>query len=356
MKTEAVVVGMSGGVDSAAAAWMLHEQGYRVSGVTLRFYCYARSAASTRPCCSDALLRRARRLCAKLGIDHHVIDVEKDFDETVVRDFVDGYRAGRTPNPCILCNEKVKFPALVKAADWLGCGRIATGHYARLVSGGSGAPLLAAAFDTKKDQSYFLYRVPVKILRRTLFPLGETLKESVKTASARFGTGHEGQRESQDVCFLPDGDLRRFLGERIGFAPGQIVDRNGRVLGRHDGAHLYTIGQRKGLGVAGGIPLYVSGIDMHANRVVLGPREEIFGARVLCGSLRLRSRDLSVSGGLAAKIRYGRAPAEVARAVRRGPLLEVSFREPQWAATPGQSLVLYRGGVVVGGGIIEKAT
>ncbi len=354
MKTEHVVVGMSGGVDSAAAAWMLHERGYRVSGVTLRFSCYARSAASPRPCCSDALLRRARRLCAKLGIDHHVVDVEKEFNETVVRDFLDGYRAGRTPNPCIVCNEKVKFPALVNAADRLGCEWIATGHYARLVSGGRGAPLLAAAIDAKKDQSYFLYRVPVKILRRTLFPLGETLKESVKTASARFGPGNEGQRESQDVCFLPDGDLRRFLGERIGFAPGEIVGRDGRVLGRHDGAHLYTIGQRKGLGVAGGIPLYVSEIDTRGRRVVLGRKEEIFSALALCGNLRLRSRDLS--DGLAAKIRYGRAPAEVARTVRRGPLLEVVFREPQWAVTPGQSLVLYRGGAVVGGGIIEKVT
>jgi len=196
--------------------------------------------------------------------------------------------------------------------------------------------------------------VPVKILRRTLFPLGEMLKESVKSSSARFGPGHEGQRESQDVCFLPDGSLRRFLGEHIGFAPGDIVDRDGRVLGRHDGAHLYTIGQRKGLRVAGGIPLYVSEIDTHANRVVLGRKEEIFGAGALCGGLRLRSRDLS--RGLSAKIRYGRVPADVARAVRRGSLLEVAFREPQWAVTPGQSLVLYRGGVVVGGGIIEKVT
>ena len=345
---------MSGGVDSAAAAWILRERGCRVSGVTLRFRCYARTVASPRPCCSDALLRRARRVCAKLGIDHHVIDVEKEFGETVVRDFLDGYRAGRTPNPCVLCNEKVKFPALARTADRLGCERIATGHYARLVSGVRGAPLLAAAFDRKKDQSYFLYRVPVKLLRRTLFPLGETLKESVKAVSAGFGSDHEKQRESQDVCFLPDGDVRRFLGEHIGFIPGDIVDRNGRVLGRHEGAHLYTIGQRKGLRFAGGIPLYVSEIDARANRVVLEPREEIFGAGALCGHLRLRSRDLS--GALEAKIRYGRAPADVARAVRRGSLLEVVFREPQWAVTPGQSLVLYRDSLVVGGGIIERAT
>lgn len=354
MNAEAVVVGMSGGVDSAAAAWFLHEKGYRVFGVTLRFYCYARTTASPRPCCSDALLRRARRLCAKMGIDHHVIDVEKEFGATVVRDFLEGYRAGRTPNPCVLCNEKVKFPALARTADLLGCEQIATGHYARLVSSGRGAPILAAAFDGKKDQSYFLYRVPVKILRRTLFPLGEMIKESVKTAAARFGPGNEGQRESQDVCFLPDGDLRGFLGERIGIIPGEIVDRDGRVLGRHDGAHLYTIGQRKGLRFAGGIPLYVSEIDARANRVVLGPKEAIFSAGARCGNLRLRSRDFA--GGLAAKIRYGRAPADVARAALRGSILEVIFREPQWAVTPGQSLVLYRDSHVVGGGIIERAT
>jgi tRNA-specific 2-thiouridylase len=331
---------------------MLREEGFRVFGVTLRFYCYARSAGSPRPCCSDALLRRARMLCAKLGIDHHVVDVEDEFRETVVRDFLDGYRAGRTPNPCVLCNEKVKFPALARAADRIGCDLIATGHYARLARGAGGAPLIAAAADARKDQSYFLYRVPVNILRRTRFPLGGTLKETVKSAAARFGIDRGKQRESQDVCFLPDGDLRRFLGERIGFAAGDIVDREGRILGRHDGAHLYTIGQRKGLRLAAGVPLYVSAIDARRNRVVLGRRDEIFSAGAVCGSLRLRSRDIGAD--LAAKIRYGRAPADVARAVRRGSLLEVTFREPQWAVTPGQSLVLYRGGVVVGGGIIER--
>jgi tRNA-specific 2-thiouridylase len=352
MNAEQVVVGMSGGVDSAAAARILHEKGYRVFGVTLRFYCYARSAGSTRPCCSDALLRRARTLCAKLGIDHHVVDVEEEFRETVVRDFLDGYRAGRTPNPCIRCNEKVKFPALARAADRIGCERIATGHYARLVRGAGGAYLVAAAADARKDQSYFLYRVPARLLRRTLFPLGETLKEAVKSAAAAGGIDGGTQRESQDICFLPDGDLRRFLGDRIGFAAGDIVDREGRVLGRHDGAHLYTIGQRKGLRFAGGVPLYVSAIDARRNRVVLGRRDEAFSAGAVCRSLRLRSRDLGA--GLAAKIRYGRASVEVALAVRRGPFLEVTFREPQWAVTPGQSLVLYRGGIVVGGGIIER--
>jgi len=352
MNREGVIVGMSGGVDSSTAAWILREKGYRVIGVTLRFYCYARSGGSPRPCCSEALLRRARQICARLGMDHTTIDVEDEFRETVVRDFVEEYRAGRTPNPCIVCNEKVKFPTLVRIADWLGCERIATGHYARLVRGAHGAPFLAAALDDGKDQSYFLYRVPVKVLDRTLFPLGEMLKESVKVMASRLGLGAEKQQESQDVCFLPDGDMRRFIRENINCAPGEVVDHRGRIIGRHDGAHFYTIGQRKGFGIAGGIPLYVIGIDAKRNRVVLGPREDVFRLEALCGSLRLRTRDLS--GELGTKIRYRRPCALVARIERRGRLLAVAFREPQWAVTPGQSLVLYRDGVIAGGGIIEK--
>ena len=352
MKREGVVVGMSGGVDSSSAAWMLHGEGHRVIGVTLRLYCYARASRSPRPCCSDELLRRARRLCAKLGVDHHVIDVENEFRERVVRDFLREYRAGRTPNPCIVCNEKVKFPALARVADWLGCERIATGHYARLVRGARGAPFVAAALDETKDQSYFLYRVPVKILERTLFPLGGTLKESVKRDASRLGLGSLAGRESQDVCFIPDGDLGSFLRYEIGSSPGDVVDRGGRILGRHDGVQFYTIGQRRGFGIAAGEPLYVSAIDERENRVVLAPKDDVFGERALCGRLRLRSRDLG--GGLMAKVRYRKPLAEVARTELRGRLLAVHFREPQWAVTPGQSLVLYRDGVVIGGGIIEK--
>jgi tRNA-specific 2-thiouridylase len=354
MKTESVVVGMSGGVDSTAAAWMLHEKGYRVIGVTLRFYCYARAEASPRPCCSDALLGRARRLCAKLGLHHQVVDVEEEFREAVVRDFIEEYRAGRTPNPCIVCNEKVKFPALLRVADWLGCERIATGHYARLQRGEGGAVSLAAASDGTKDQSYFLYRVPVKILDRTLFPLGQTSKESVKGLVARLGLGAENQRESQDICFVPGGGLRRFLREHLGCAPGEVVDLKGRVLGRHDGAHFYTKGQRKGFGIAGRVPLYVVRIDGERNRIVLGPRDALFSGGALCGSLRLRNRH--PEGDLGAKIRYRRPLADVVHLDRRAGLCTIVFRERQWAVTPGQSLVLYRGDVVVGGGIIEAET
>lgn len=368
MKNSGVIVGMSGGVDSSAALWMLHEQGFRVIGVTLRFYCYARARGGARPCCSGASLRRARQLCARLGVPHHTVDVEEEFTRHVVRNFIDEYRAGRTPNPCVVCNEKVKFPQLARVADNLGCGRIATGHYATLVRGTGGRVFLASALDGKKDQSYFLYRVPVKLLARAIFPLGRLTKESVKAAASRSGFRRDGERESQDICFIPDGAVRDFLREHIGAARGEVVDEGGRVLGAHEGAHFYTIGQRKGLGIAGGERLHVAAIDIRSNRITLAPKERVFGSLALCGGLKLRSGVLEpdaaarrggadlLRGPLFAKIRYRRPAAEVLRLERRDGLLAVEFREPQWAITPGQSLVLYRGGVVVGGGVIGEGS
>ncbi len=347
-----VLVGMSGGVDSTVAAWLLAERGFGVTGVTLKLYCYARAAAAPRACCGDAGLRRARTFSARTGIAHHVIDVEAAFERAVVRDFLAAYRAGRTPNPCIVCNEKVKFPALVRVADRLGCDYVATGHYARIVAGARRSPFIAAAADAAKDQSYFLYRLSVAQLRRILFPLGELSKETVREIAARIGYDFAGSRESQDVCFVPAGNLRRFLDERIGKRPGTVVDSGGRAVGRHDGVHTVTIGQRRGLGIAGGKPLYVTAIDAERNRIVIAPKEEAFHAGASCGSLRLRTRDLAPP--LAAKIRYRRSFSGVREARFAGRRLEIWFAEPQWAVTPGQSLVLYRNGVVIGGGIIEE--
>ncbi len=349
--SERVVVGMSGGVDSTAAAWLLRERGYEVIGVTLELSCRSRPPGP-RSCLDEATLARARDFCERFGLAHHVIGVEEPFARFVVNRFVAAYRAGRTPNPCVVCNELVKFPALVRAADRLGCRAVATGHYARIVSGARGLPYLAAAADPAKDQSYFLYRIPAGILRRSIFPLGGLSKESVKEIAARFGYDVASSRESQDVCFVPDGDVRRFLEERIGDRPGDVVDGEGRVIGRHRGAHAFTIGQRKGLGIAGGEPLYVAGIDAPRRRIILAPRERSYHEGARCGALRLRPGALE--GPLAAKVRHRRSFAAVREARLAGRFLEVRFAEPQWAVTPGQSLVLYRNDVVVGGGIIEE--
>lgn len=347
-----VVVGMSGGMDSTVAAWLLAEEGYSVVGVTLKLYCYARSASSPRPCCSDVLVRRAGSFCASRNIPHRVIDVEDLFERTVVRDFLSNYRSGRTPNPCIVCNEKVKFPALLHAADELGLDFVATGHYAAVARGSKAAPFLRVARDDSKDQSYFLYRLNSAILRRAIFPLGDLSRREVSEIAADIGLRSESYRSSQDVCFVPDGDLRRFLEERLGKHPGPILDIHGRVIGTHSGIHCATIGQRKRLGLATGVPMYVAAIDAERNAIIVAPKDRLFQIGAVCGRLRLRTRDLR--GPLSARVRYRRSFAQVAE-VRPGPSsLEVFFEEPQWAVTPGQSLVLYREGLVLGGGIIEQ--
>ncbi|UCF05390.1 MAG: tRNA 2-thiouridine(34) synthase MnmA [bacterium] len=345
-----VVVGMSGGVDSSVAAWSLHEQGYRVVGVTLRLFCYSGTSTGLRPCCSKASLDQARRLCHRLGILHHVVDVEDRFRRAVIDYFVREYRRGRTPNPCIVCNEKIKFPVLSEIADSLGFSFIATGHYVRTVQRPGGRFLLARADDSRKDQSYFLYRVPVGLLGRSLFPLGTLHKTEVKRLAQRLGVRSSGAHESQDVCFIPGGDLRAFLESRIGQRPGQVVGSDGIVLGRHRGVFNYTVGQRRGLGIAGGVPLYVKEIDVSRNRIVLATDEMLYVRHVSCDGVRLRMR--SPDGPLTAKIRYRHQPAQV-RSLRRGRgSMEIRFTSPQRAATPGQSLVLYRDDEVVGGGII----
>lgn len=347
-----VVVGMSGGIDSSAAAFTLHEQGYRVIGVTLRFFCLAASAVHERACCSEESLRRAREVCRRLGIRHHLIDVEKEFREAVIDDFLAEYRKGRTPNPCIRCNEKVKFPALARVADWLGFDRIATGHYARLVRGVGGTVFLSRSVDRKKDQSYFLYRVPVGLLRRTIFPLGRLAKREVLALASRFGIDPCAESESQDVCFLPDGDLGGFLRQHIAAKPGEIVDSSGAVLGRHTGIAFYTIGQRRGFGISGAAPLYVKQIDARENRIVLSPEEELYSRTAVCKHVKLRR--LTLDGSYRAKIRYRHTLAGVESLKRSHGALIVRFEKSQRAVTPGQSLVLYRENVVMGGGVIDR--
>jgi tRNA-specific 2-thiouridylase len=350
---EGVAVGMSGGVDSSAAAHILRERGYDVVGVTLKFFCLSDRTLSPRACCSRDSIRRAKSVCNKLGIPHKIIDVEELFDGKVVRYFVREYRRGRTPNPCIVCNEKVKFPAIADFADRMGLRWIATGHYAGLDSREDGSVLLRAAENRAKDQSYFLYRVAVKHLSRTIFPVGDLSKAEAAAKVSRLGFKAGEKRESQDICFLPDGDIGAFIAASLGTRDGDVVDMEGKIIGRHNGHFYYTIGQRRGLGIAGDAPMYVREIDAIRNRIVLAPEDKLFSRTVRFAQLRLRGRKLGTP--LAAKIRYRHGPAPLESITRDKSVMIARFRQPQRAVTPGQSIVLYRNGFVLGGGVIESS-
>jgi tRNA-uridine 2-sulfurtransferase len=355
---EKVVLGMSGGVDSSVAACLLQEAGFEVTGVTFRFWaeCEARAAAARRTCCSLADLRDAALVARSLGIEHQVVDLRREFKEGVVDPFVDSYTAGYTPNPCVECNRLLKFPGLTRAADRLGAGRIATGHYAR-VTGEGGRFRLLRGTDPAKDQAYVLYRLDQPTLARLVFPVGGRLKREVVEKARGLGLEAAGREESQDICFLPDGDYRDFLRERRpeAFLSGFILDRGGRILGKHSGIADFTIGQRRGLGVPAPHPLYVVELDPVRNAVVVGPREEVDmrevrveGASWIAGSPPAEEFEAEM------KVRYQMeaVPARV-RLTGEG-LFEAELGCPVPAAAPGQSAVLYRGDEVLGGGIIAR--
>lgn len=351
MPDSSVVIGMSGGVDSSVAALLLKERGHRVIGVTLRL---AQGAGDeSKSCCGDQAIRRAAKICGRLGIEHVIHDCGTAFRETVIREFIGEYRAGRTPNPCITCNEKIKFPQLAAVADRKGCRAIATGHYAGLVRDERGKVLLASSPDSGKDQSYFLYRVPVSLLGRTIFPLQDMRKDDVRIMAAKKDLSEVRTGESQDVCFLSGTDLHTFLSKYLRERDGEVVDGGGVIIGRHRGSHNYTIGQRKGLGISAEKPLYVTSVDAEKNLVTLGYDEELYSSTAVCRRIRMRYR--KIDGPLRAKIRYRREAAEVERLERRDGSLRVRFRSPQRAITPGQSVVLYRGSVIVGGGVISSS-
>ena len=339
-------------MDSSVAALLLKERGYRVIGVTLRLSAPVATHAGPKSCCSDESILRAEKICGRLGIEHITLDCRAAFSEMVIREFVDEYRAGRTPNPCITCNERIKFPQLAAAADRNGCSSIATGHYARLVKKGRDSVLLASSPDAGKDQSYFLYRVPVSILERTIFPLQEMSKEDVRATAFRHGLREVKAGESQDVCFLGGTDLHAFLSGRLKETGGDVIDDGGRIIGRHSGIHNFTIGQRKGLGISAERPLYVTSVDAGRNLLTLGPEEGLYSSTAVCRRVRLRFR--KIDAPLRAKIRYRHAPAEVERIETGGGSMKVRFRKPQRAITPGQSVVLYREGIIVGGGVISS--
>lgn len=356
MEKKKVLVGMSGGVDSAAAALLLREAGYEPVGCTLRLYdneAIGEPAEGT--CCSLEAVEDARSACRRLGMDHYVFNFSDAFRRCVMDDFVESYREGLTPNPCVQCNRTIKFEALARRADELDIPYIATGHYARVRRDGTaGRWQLLRGRDLRKDQSYFLYPLTQTWLSRLLLPVGEYDKPAIRAITAAAGFGNAGKPDSQDICFVPDGDYIGFL-QRYGGAelvPGDFVDEDGRVLGRHRGLPCYTTGQRRGLGVSADRPLYVLRKDKTRNQVVLGDESRLYCRFVWVKDFRWVSLPPQGPLEVTAKTRYSQTESPGMLYPEPDGTACMEFHEPQRAVTAGQSLVCYSGELVAGGGII----
>ncbi len=344
---ERALVAVSGGVDSGVAALLERERGAEVVAVTLKLWSDRRTDGE-RSCCSPQAVVGARALAHRLGLPHLTLDLEDAFREAVVGEFIEGYAAGRTPNPCVVCNGELRIDAMLALADRLGASTLATGHYARIVDDGQG-PLLAAPADPAKDQTYMLSAVRPETLARLRFPLADLTKPQVRELAAAAGLPVASKRESQDLCFLAGEGKRSFLARhaRLGERPGEIVDRSGRVLGRHRGHHNFTVGQRRGLGVAAGRPLYVLATDAGANRVTVGSREELATTTVPLRDAVLRRDGRRVDR---VKLRYRSRPIGCRLEANAGERAEFTLRldDPAYGVAPGQTACLMAGDAIVG--------
>jgi tRNA-uridine 2-sulfurtransferase len=356
------VIAMSGGVDSSVAAALLREQGWEVIGITLRLWEEEHAGETpvpSRSCCAWEAVNDARQVAAVLGIDHYVLNMKEQFKSGVVDYFVDEYRCGRTPNPCIACNRLIKFSALLQKAKEVGASYLATGHYVRLEYDAARKRFcLRKGIDAWKDQSYMLYELTQDQLQHCLFPLGELTKEQVRRKAASLGLGVARKQESQEICFIPDNDYRGFL-RRYGLqaGPGPIINSRGETLGTHEGFPFYTIGQRKGLGLTAARPLYVLEIRPDDNLLVVGEREELCRAGLDVEALNLIAiPSLEQEQLVTVKIRYRSAavPA-VLRPLPAEDTARILFTQPQPSVTPGQAAVFYQDDLVLGGGTISAA-
>jgi tRNA-uridine 2-sulfurtransferase len=368
LNTETIAVAMSGGVDSSTVAAMLRAEGHAVIGLTMQLWNQRRLAGREGMpesvqgrCCSLDDVYDARRVAKQIGIPYYVVNHEERFERDVVRPFVEEYLSGRTPIPCSLCNNHLKFDQLLIVAQQIGAERVATGHYARVAfDEGRGRWLLKRPADRSKDQTYFLFGLTQEQLSRTLFPLGEMTKPQVRELAAKHGLAIAEKPDSQEICFVPGGDYKRFIdaylaeqGESLPDTAGELVTTSGEVIGEHSGIHNFTVGQRKGLGVATGSPLYVIQLSGASKQVIVGGDEHLYSRTLRTKRVNLiATDDLREPMRVAVKIRHRHEPASAVIEESGDDEILVTFDQPQRAITPGQAAVFYDGDVVVGGGWI----
>jgi len=353
-KQKKVMIGMSGGVDSSVAAYILKQKGYDVTGVTMQIWQEDKEQEGS--CCSLTAVEDARRVATKLDIPYYVINFKKVFDEKVIQYFIKEYLAGRTPNPCIACNRYVKFEEFLNKAISMDMDYVATGHYAR-VDYRDGRYLLMKSASKKKDQTYVLYNLTQEQLSKTLFPLEDITKEEVRAIAKKLKLNVASKPDSQEICFVEDNNYGKFLKENstLKTKPGDIIDTKGKLLGRHNGIYNYTIGQRKGLGISSNRPLFVIDIDPINNQIVVGDDSEGFGKTLIAEDINLIAIEkLTKERRVSAKIRYAAQESPALIKPLKDDKILVEFDTPQRAITPGQAVVFYDGDIVLGGGTIVK--
>ncbi|MGL4361879.1 MAG: tRNA 2-thiouridine(34) synthase MnmA [Cellulosilyticaceae bacterium] len=352
-----VVVGMSGGVDSSVAAHLLKEEGYNVIGLTMQIWQEDAEEDKDGGCCGLSAVDDARRVCQKLDIPHYVINFRDDFQEHVIDYFVEAYQRGETPNPCIACNRYVKWESMLKKALQIGADYIATGHYARIVKDEkTGRYAMVQSKTLAKDQTYALYNLTQYQLKHTLMPLGDYTKDEIRAIASEIGLAVANKPDSQEICFVPDDDYAGFIEKETGkkMPKGNFVNTKGKVIGEHQGIIHYTIGQRKGLGLSCGKPVFVQKIDAKTNTVVVGDNEELMTYEVLANNLNFMAFEtLPSKMKVSAKIRYSHPPQPCMVEMIDEDTIKCTFDTPQRAITPGQALVIYMDDLVLGGGTIR---